>query len=122
MEGAKTILPECPHCGCIVPPQVLQFDESYESHSFYQWEKVMNWMQEAEGLVFVGLSFSVTLTKEALEIAARKGIPVYNFNTVFDSRLARSQALNSFQIIGDCEELLPRVAEAVKQRKAPMHT
>ena len=116
-KKAQNTLPMCPHCGVVASPQVLQFDESYESHSFYQWEKLNNWMQEAECLVFVGVSFSVTLTKKAVEIATKRGSPVYNFNTVFDTRLARSR-LQSLQIIGDCEKTLPALANIVKQKKA----
>ena len=32
-------VPRCPGCGRLCPPQVLQFDEDYESHAFYQIEK-----------------------------------------------------------------------------------
>ena len=32
-------VPRCPGCGDMCPPQVLQFDEDYESHAFYQFDK-----------------------------------------------------------------------------------
>ena len=32
-------VPRCPGCGGFCPPQVLQFDEDYESHTFYQIDK-----------------------------------------------------------------------------------
>ena len=33
-------VPRCPGCGELCPPQLLQFDEDYESHAFYQIDKV----------------------------------------------------------------------------------
>ena len=57
-------LPCCPAEGCGQPclPQTLLFDEDYESHTFYQWKKAERWLSEADGFVFVGTSFSVTVT------------------------------------------------------------
>ena len=40
----------------------LLFDEDYDSHSFYDFERVEEWFKGADALVFVGTSFAVTLT------------------------------------------------------------
>lgn len=40
----------------------LLFDEDYDSHSFYNFERVEEWLKEADAVVFVGTSFAVTLT------------------------------------------------------------
>jgi len=84
-RGKLNHAPRCPACGNHVMPQALLFDEGYHSHSFYQFEVVENWMQEADVMVFVGTSLgSVRLTRVALEHAREKQIPVCSFN-MFDA-------------------------------------
>jgi len=58
--------PHCPQCKKPILPQSLLFDERYESHSFYQWDNARDWMRESEVFVFVGTSFSVGITAEAI--------------------------------------------------------
>jgi NAD-dependent SIR2 family protein deacetylase len=62
-------IPTCPACGEICPPQILQFDEDYESHEFYCWNQVQSWLRHADAIVFVGTSASVTATSIALKHA-----------------------------------------------------
>ncbi|CAN0559526.1 unnamed protein product, partial [Ectocarpus sp. 12 AP-2014] len=52
----------CPGCGEASSPMSLLFDEDYDSHSFYEFEKAEDWFKEADAVVFVGTSFAVTLT------------------------------------------------------------
>lgn len=52
----------CPGCGEASSPMSLLFDEDYDSHSFYDFEKAEDWFKEADAVVFVGTSFAVTLT------------------------------------------------------------
>lgn len=40
----------------------LLFDEDYDSHSFYHFDKAEDWFKDADAIVFVGTSFAVTLT------------------------------------------------------------
>jgi len=79
-------------------PMSLFFDESYTSHTFYQWDRAAEWLVEADTLVsafvgsnfplklldrakvFVGTSFSVGVTQTALEIADSYCKNVYSFN------------------------------------------
>ncbi|KAF0984492.1 hypothetical protein FDP41_000391 [Naegleria fowleri] len=61
-------VPKCPSCCKPVLPQALLFDEKYESHDFYQWQKAMEWIGDCDLIVFVGTSFSVGVTAECLSI------------------------------------------------------
>lgn len=116
-------LPRCPAEGCGEPclPQTLLFDEDYESHTFYQWKKAEKWLSEADGFVFVGTSFSVTVTSEALEMAAQKGLPVWDFNiaTSGGSGAARQgkRIRPLYMVVGTSEETLPKLASLVHAQK-----
>jgi NAD-dependent SIR2 family protein deacetylase len=72
--------PACPDCRRPVLPQSLLFDELYESHSHYSWDKCLNWMEEADVFIFIGTSFSVGVTAEAIDIAKNGKKIVFNFN------------------------------------------
>ena len=68
--------PRCPHCDKILAPQALLFDENYHSHDFYEFQKMEEWLAEAEVIVFVGTSFAVRLPEVTLEHARAMKIPV----------------------------------------------
>lgn len=96
--------PTCPNCREAVLPQSLLFDELYESHSHYGWDRCMEWMEEADVFIFVGTSFSVGVTAEAIDIAEKGKKIVFNFNLAeehFDCE--------TYNIIGKSEETLPRL-------------
>ena len=57
-------------------PQALLFDEEYESHSFYQYRKARRWLSSAKAIVFVGTSFAVGITEQALHVAEEGVLPV----------------------------------------------
>ncbi|CAM9943591.1 unnamed protein product, partial [Discosporangium mesarthrocarpum] len=54
--------PSCPFCGRPASPMALLFDEDYDSHSFFEFERAQEWMAEADAFIFVGTSYAVTLT------------------------------------------------------------
>ena len=104
--------PKCEGCGEALLPQALFFDEDYESHPFYQYEKVEAWMEECCAFVFVGTSFSVGITLNAILEARRRQIPVYNFNLASDENfLSQTHRLKDenlvHSILGRCEVTLP---------------
>ena len=70
-------VPRCPRCDGLVLPNALLFDEKYDSHPFYEYKKALQWLEEADVIVFVGVNFSVGLACDALERAARDFKPVY---------------------------------------------
>ncbi|KAF7459031.1 Sir2 family protein [Cryptosporidium felis] len=71
---------QCPFCNSPSLPLFLLFDESYSSHTFYQWEKAQRWMKEADMMIFIGTSFSVLCTDCCLHYAYSRKIPIYNVN------------------------------------------
>eukprot|EP00339_Tiarina_fusa_P011244 CAMPEP_0117008104 /NCGR_PEP_ID=MMETSP0472-20121206/7740_1 /TAXON_ID=693140 ORGANISM="Tiarina fusus, Strain LIS" /NCGR_SAMPLE_ID=MMETSP0472 /ASSEMBLY_ACC=CAM_ASM_000603 /LENGTH=230 /DNA_ID=CAMNT_0004710051 /DNA_START=81 /DNA_END=774 /DNA_ORIENTATION=+ len=105
--------PRCPSCNNPVAPQALLFDEGYHSHSFYQFQKMENWLAEAEVIVFVGTSFQVRLPEIALEHARAEAIPVYNFNV--QDFLESTVRLNATNVAGPSEDTLPRLLSACEQ-------
>lgn len=108
-------LPTCTSCSKPCLPQTLLFDEDYESHQFYQWSKVERWLKKADGFVFVGTSFAVTLTSEALDIAAHKQLPVWDFNITSCGAVTRQgkRIRPLYMIVGSSEETLPRLSALV---------
>ncbi|CAM9420606.1 unnamed protein product [Ectocarpus sp. 13 AM-2016] len=105
-----TEMPRCPGCGEASSPMSLLFDEDYDSHSFYEFEKAEDWFKEADAVVFVGTSFAVTLTSLAIREAKRRGIPVFDFNVSVS--LKSSPALDAKTVLGRAEATLPALASA----------
>ena len=55
-------VPRCPACGALLRQHVLWFDELYDEHRDYQWERVLEAAQTMAACLFVGTSFSVGVT------------------------------------------------------------
>ncbi|KAA6382837.1 MAG: putative NAD-dependent deacetylase sir2E [Streblomastix strix] len=107
-EGNLKILPPlCPECGDFLMPLSLFFDETYVSHTYYQWDKAAKWMVDCDIMVFVGTSFSVGITQTALEIAMAYHKPVYSFNLFEEDIDAQFDLENVFHVIGKAEVTLP---------------
>jgi len=62
------------------------------------------WISSADLLVFVGTSFSVTITEVAVRYAMEHSIPVYNFN--IKERVSSNARLNVENIMGDSSQTL----------------
>jgi len=112
-KGPLSETPKCPHCKKTLAPQALLFDEGYHSHDFYEFQKMEEWLAEAEVIVFVGTSFAVRLTEVTLEHARAKDIPVYNINT--HDMLSPTNILDAYNIRGPAEETLPLLAQEVAE-------
>ena len=129
----EELLP-CPGCGSRshVMPQALMFDEQYESHAFYQFNKVLHWLSElrpGDALVFVGTSFAVGVTLEALLHAGAKGVSVFNFNLTKCGALRGGGELapgvvlprqaatfaGVWHALGPSEQTLPKLARALQR-------
>ena len=110
-----TVAPRCPACGRPAMPQALLFDEGYHSHSFYQFERIEDWLAQAQVLVFVGTSFSVRITNSALERARQAGLPVFNVN--IQDGLQSTSRLNASNIMGPAQMVLPDLVHACRQQE-----
>jgi NAD-dependent deacetylase len=73
-------LPLCPACGSLLRQHVLWFDECYDSHADYQWDRVCAAATDAELFIFVGTSFSVGVTELLVESALSRGKPVFSID------------------------------------------
>ena len=77
-------LPTAPTCPCCkqtsIIPQALMFDEGYDSHTFYQFDRIQELLEGADCIIFVGTSLAVTLTDLAMKEARRRNVDVFNFN------------------------------------------
>jgi NAD-dependent SIR2 family protein deacetylase len=114
-------------------PQSLFFDENYDSHTFYQNEKVEEWLHEAEAFVFVGTSCAVGITQSALYAAAARKAPVFNLNleglwVTLEKmvqrqelqeealQLLREDGLRVCDVLGKSEVVLPSVVDECATR------
>jgi NAD-dependent deacetylase len=75
-EPNASNLPRCPACGTILRQHVLWFDESYDSHADYQWERVCEAGEQGDLFLFVGTSFSVGVTEYLVQSALARRRPV----------------------------------------------
>ena len=93
----------------------------YESHAFYQYRKARRWLQSAKAIVFVGTSFAVGITEQALHVADEGRLPCFSFNTKLEEPAAHEASKCTLplpkplmkHIIGGCEQTLPRLATLV---------
>lgn len=76
-SGDERDLPRCPACGDLIRPHVLWFDETYSQHQTYRAAEALQAAAEADLFLFVGTSFAVGVTANALMIAEELGAPVW---------------------------------------------
>jgi NAD-dependent deacetylase len=73
-------VPRCSVCGSFIRQHVLWFDEMYQSHEDYGWDRVIDAAQQCELLLFAGTSLAVGVTDLLLSEARRRRVPVYNLD------------------------------------------
>eukprot|EP01055_Gregarina_sp_Pseudo9_P000545 Gregarina_sp_Pseudo_9__544@NODE_1350_length_1670_cov_18_211527_g1261_i0_p1_GENE_NODE_1350_length_1670_cov_18_211527_g1261_i0NODE_1350_length_1670_cov_18_211527_g1261_i0_p1_ORF_typecomplete_len422_score30_71SIR2/PF02146_17/1_4e25_NODE_1350_length_1670_cov_18_211527_g1261_i03371602 len=78
-------IPCCPECRSPLMPLTLLFDENYQTHSFFAFDKFTTWLKEAEVVIFVGTSFSVFCTQYAINMCRYSGKTVFNINPRLDT-------------------------------------
>lgn len=102
---SRETVPKCPACGSLLRQHVLWFDETYDQHEDYQWQRVQDAALSAHVVVFVGTSFSVGVTEMILQYAAAVGVPIFAIDPA-----AERPYHPSIRLLRDkAEELLPRV-------------
>jgi len=104
-EPKLETLPRCKVCGDVLRRHVLWFDEYYQEHEDYQWDRVQAAAQTMDGLLFVGTSFSVGVTEMFLQAALFSQIPVFSIDPSGFRPHYRLQTLKA-----KAEELLPAVS------------
>ncbi len=73
-------LPRCPACGDFLRQHVLWFDEYYQEHEDYQWERVQDAAASMSLALFVGTSFAVGLTEVFLQHGVLRRIPMLSID------------------------------------------
>lgn len=109
-------LPTCPKCrSALVAPLALLFDECYDAHFFFEADSWDAWLDDSDAIVFVGTSYAVELTREALKRSKERKIPVFDINLVAPPpTVIRAEALRKNSIVGKAEILLPKLAILVE--------
>lgn len=98
-------LPRCPDCGELLRAHVLFFDEYYQGHEDYEFDRVAAAAEKADCLLFVGTSFSVGVTDLFLRSALLRGVPALSI----DPGGAPSPAGNRLiRLAEPAEEILPQ--------------
>lgn len=75
-DPCEARLPRCPACGALLRQHVLWFDEYYQEHEDYGFERLVRSSGLATAVWFVGTSLSVGVTDFVLRDALRRGAPV----------------------------------------------
>ena len=74
-------VPRCPACGGLLRMHVLWFDEYYNGHKDYGWDRVVDSAEKrAELVIFAGTSFAVGVTDLVLQSALSRRVPVFNID------------------------------------------
>lgn len=104
-EPSEATVPRCPACGDYLRQHVLWFDEFYDEHDSYQWQKVLAAAAGADMLMFVGTSFAVGVTDLFLRAALERRLPAFAVDPG-----ARSAPHPRIQLLSaPAETLLPAV-------------
>jgi NAD-dependent deacetylase len=98
---AENVIPKCRFCGAPMRPNVLLFDEHYDSHEAFQAWRAKKAMNDADVLIFVGTSFSVGITSYAVRCADVSGAVAINVN------LEPSPIGGLRDLLGGAETVLP---------------
>ena len=79
-EPVTANVPRCSSCGALLRQHVLWFDEFYDEHRDYQWERVVDAAQTMDACLFVGTSFSVGVTDLFLRGGLMSGRPLISID------------------------------------------
>lgn len=73
-------VPRCPECGELLRQHVLWFDEYYNGHNDYQWQRVLAASASAQLVIFAGTSHSVGVTQLVHEAALERAVPQFSID------------------------------------------
>lgn len=104
-------LPRCPDCAAPLRAHVLFFDESYQDHEDYRFDRVLELARQAGMFLFVGTSFSVGITDILLRMATEAGVPIFSVDPTNEP----PPYFRITHLAQPAEVLLPTVAALTKQ-------
>jgi len=103
-------LPRCPDCGSLMRAHVLFFDEFYQEHADYEFDRVQREATTADLLLFVGTSFSVGVTDLLLRASRGREVPAYSLDPL------GSETAGAFGVAllpARAEEVLPAICRTL---------
>ena len=100
----RETIPRCPSCDSIVRPHILWFDEYYDGHIDYEYEKAIKNFVEADLLIAIGTSFSVGITESALYFSEKNQSIFWGLDLEADDDVPVDHWL-----LGKAEEVLPQL-------------
>lgn len=107
-------VPVCDKCGKgALRPACLMFDEDYAPARV--WARYDAWADAAAAVVFVGSSNAVALTADALQVARRRALPVFNFNVDRACMARAPPTVDVRHVLGRAEDTLPRLLRRVRE-------
>lgn len=105
-DPSPETLPRCPECGDTLRAHALFFDEYYDGHADYRFDRVRRAFERMSLALFVGTSFSVGVTELALRSALFQKVPAYSIDP---GGGAAGEYPWVTEIAAPAEELLPEV-------------
>ena len=108
-EPVSANVPRCPSCGALLRQHVLWFDECYDEHRDYQWDRVLDAAQTMDTCLFVGTSFSVGVT----DLFLRAGLMTGRTLLAIDPGAAASPHPSAALFREPSEVLLPAVCARI---------
>jgi NAD-dependent SIR2 family protein deacetylase len=109
-DPTRANVPRCPECDSLLRQHVLWFDEFYNGHDDYQWNRTLLASEQAELLLFIGTSFSVGVTELMLRAGRKNRIPIYNIDPAGD------EIRSVTRIAEGSEEALPALLAALPSK------
>ena len=108
-EPVAANVPRCPSCGSLLRQHVLWFDEFYDEHRDYEWDRVVDAAQTMDTCLFVGTSFSVGVT----DLFLRGGLMAGRSLLAIDPGAAAPPHPSVTLLREAAELLLPAVCERI---------
>jgi len=109
-DPSRETLPRCPECGAPLRAHALFFDEIYDSHVDYGFERARRAFEEMSLALFVGTSFAVGITEIALRSTLFQRVPAWSVDPAAD-RETRFPWLKT--VAEPAETALPAVCRAL---------
>lgn len=108
-QPGRDSLPRCPRCGALLRAHALLFDEYYDEHFDYGFDRVREALDRMALALFVGTSFSVGVTDLVLRTALGWRLPVISIDPAAPPPAPGVRAVRS-----PAEEILPAVCRALE--------
>ena len=109
-DPTRKTVPRCPLCNKFLRMHVLWFDESYDSHKDYDWDRVQTLAWQMTCLVLIGTSNAVGVTKFLLDHANHLNVPIFNIDPYHEVDFPRVQNIKE-----KAEEFLPHLLQQLKK-------